>query len=67
MISDAVAPAVVRSLPTLITFLSIFCSIVERSLTISTPFNWIASSSIAIVFKLTSLFSVSFTDFKIVL
>jgi hypothetical protein len=45
MISDAEAPAVVRSLPTLITLRSIFCSIVERSATTLTPFSCVASSS----------------------
>ncbi len=52
MISDAVAPAEIKSFPTLITFRSIFCSIIDFSLTISTLFSSMAFSSKAIVFRL---------------
>ena len=59
MISDAVLPEAIKSFPILITFLSIFCTMVERSPIISTPFSCTASSSSAIALRVT-LFVVAF-------
>ena len=66
--SDAVAPAVVKSLPTLMTFRSIFCTTEEVSATTTTSFNSAKSSdrytfpkSIFCFSELISIFSVQGT------
>lgn len=48
-ISEAVVPEAIKSLPTFTTFLSAFCSIVERSLTTVTPSISFESLSIEMV------------------
>ena len=59
--SDAVVPDEIKSLPTVITFLSIFCSIVDFSATTVTPSNCVASVSKKMVFKFTLLFTAKST------
>ena len=55
MMSEAEAPLVVRSFPMLITFLSIFCSMVERSATMVTSSRLAISDSKGIEPILTNL------------
>ena len=56
-ISDAVVPEAIKSLPIVTTFLSAFCSIVERSFIIETVSIVLAFCSKVIFPKLISLFS----------
>lgn len=56
-ISDAVVPEAIKSFPIVTTFLSAFCSIVERSFTIETVSIVFAFDSKVIFPMFTSLFS----------
>ena len=56
-ISEALVPEAIKSLPIVITFLSAFCSMVERSFIIETVSMVLAFCSKVIFPKLISLFS----------